>query len=222
MDESSKKVQGFAVAAAFAVRAAAISAYLLQLTCLAGLALADATPHGNGTPTKWTVPRTGYEILIGASVLDPASGLPPLALLRAIVSWLSRETGLPNTNDLPRVAFATPMQMSALRYAFVVSDPDHDSMDGSAEVVSLYDSVNRTILLPLGWTGKSPAELSELVHEIVHHLQTAAGLKYGCPEDREAPAYEAQEKWLEPFGTSLVEQFGIDGLTLLARTHCLM
>ena len=85
-----------------------------------------------------------------------------------------------------------------------------------------YNTIERTILLPAGWSDRTPAESSILIHEMVHHLQTEAGLKFDCPEEREAPAYEAQQGWLGRFGTGLAEEFGIDRLTLLVRTHCAM
>jgi hypothetical protein len=62
--------------------------------------------------------------------------------------------------------------------------------------------------------------LSVLVHEIVHYLQDVAQLRYSCPQEREALAYEAQERWLGLFGTSLEAEFDIDRLTLLVTTRC--
>ena len=59
------------------------------------------------------------------------------------------------------------------------------------------------------------------MHEAVHHLQNTAGLTYACPQEREALAYQAQEKWLGLFGRSLASEFQIDGLTLLVNTKCL-
>ena len=91
---------------------------------------------------------------------------------------------------------------------------------GRREVVSVYDTLQGVILLPDGWTGRTPAGLSVLVHEMVHHLQTVAELRYACPAEREKLAYEAQERWLEQFHTSLEREFGIDKLTLLVSTNC--
>jgi len=85
--------------------------------------------------------------------------------------------------------------------------------------VVLSDST-RTIYLPDEWTGSTPAELSVLVHEMVHHLQNLAGLKYECPQAREKLAYTAQERWLGLFGHDLAQDFELDGFSLLAKTKC--
>jgi hypothetical protein len=58
------------------------------------------------------------------------------------------------------------------------------------------------------------------VHELTH-LQNAAGLSDDCPEAREAPAHRAQARWLELFGTSLADEFGLDATTILLRTRCM-
>jgi hypothetical protein len=74
--------------------------------------------------------------------------------------------------------------------------------------------------LPDQWTGRSAAELSVLVHELVHHLQEAAELRYECPAAREQLAYAAQERWLGLFGLSLSSEFDIDPFTLKISTEC--
>lgn len=55
----------------------------------------------------------------------------------------------------------------------------------------------------------------------MHHLQNAADQVHACPGAREKPAYEAQDRWLEQFGTSLSGEFGLDPMTLLVRTSCM-
>jgi hypothetical protein len=68
--------------------------------------------------------------------------------------------------------------------------------------------------------GGSSAEMSVLVHEMVHHLQNQVQLKYRCPQEREKLAYAAQDRWLSHVGTSLEKEFGIDPFTLLVKTNC--
>ncbi len=150
------------------------------------------------------------------------------ALLIAIVTWLSLNYGLPATADLPKVTFATPMEITLMHYqaftgparAQVIAAYNALPAGKRREVVSVYDTQSGVILLPYGWTARTPAELSVLVHEMAHHLQTVAKLSYACPEEREELAYQAQEKWLEQFGTNLEREFAIDDLTLLVSTHC--
>ena len=88
------------------------------------------------------------------------------------------------------------------------------------QVVAVYVDDDRMVYLPEDWTGSTPAELSVIVHEMVHHLQNEAGLKFACLEVREDVAFAAQARWLALFGTDLQTEFGIDPFTLLVRTNC--
>ena len=145
------------------------------------------------------------------------------ALLTAIVVWLSTSFDLPALYEPPRVEFLSAAQMVAQRYKPLI--PAERAINaqgdkGSSGIVAVYNDDTRTIYLPDGWAGRTPAELSILVHEMVHHLQNIAKLRHECPQAREKLAYEAQDKWLVLFGTSLEREFEIDGFTLLAKTSC--
>lgn len=151
-------------------------------------------------------------------------------LLTAIVTWLSVNLSLPAIYDHPRIEMASPETMHAVRYqgrssswparAPVSAGPDART-ERLPEVEALYDDATGTIYLTQGWTGETPAELSVLVHEMVHHLQNAAGLKYECAQAREKPAYVAQDRWLALFGRNLMEEFALDPMTVLVRTNCM-
>ena len=93
-------------------------------------------------------------------------------------------------------------------------------MENRPKVFALYDDTRDVILLPPYWTPVTPVDVSVLVHEMVHHLQNRAGLRYGCAEQREALAYAAQEKWLEQYGTNLKHEFAFDDLLLILQTTC--
>jgi hypothetical protein len=119
------------------------------------------------------------------------------ALLTAIVTWLSANYGLPANYDLAAVRFAAPMEIASIRYGAFGLERSGEAIaaynslpaDQRHSIVSVYDDKTKTIVLPVGWQGISPAELSELVHEMVHHLQKVADLTYACPQEREALAY---------------------------------
>lgn len=134
-----------------------------------------------------------------------------------IASWLSRHFALPATAGQPRIAFSPVEAMAVLRYGGAASST---SAGATADTVAIYVDADRTIHLPEGWTGNSPAELSMIVHEMVHHLQNQGGMKFACPEEREKVAYEAQQAWLALFGRDLSSDFGIDPFTVLVRTQC--
>ena len=135
------------------------------------------------------------------------------ALLTAIVTWLSFNFGLPAIYDHPTIELLPLTEIIEVRYG---------SIDSSRrrEVVSVYNDTTRSILLPDNWTGETPAELSILVHEMVHHLQNVGGLQYECAASREKAAYAAQEAWLALFGRNLLSEFEIDRMTLVVTTHC--
>ncbi|MDP2618776.1 MAG: hypothetical protein Q8P46_01135 [Hyphomicrobiales bacterium] len=151
-------------------------------------------------------------------------------LLTAIVTWLSINFGLPAIYEHPRVEFASAAKMAEVRYGRLASiRPDRVAAEAGHSappefghgVQAIYDDRSRTIYLPEGWTGATPAEVSVLVHELVHHLQNIAELKYDCSGAREKPAYRAQARWLEVFGKNLVDEFELDAMTILMRTSCM-
>jgi len=141
------------------------------------------------------------------------------ALLTAIVIWLSANFSIPANFELPHVEYAPSANMADIR-----SNHTHSAVELTqitSDVVALYDDKRRTIILPEGWSGTTPAELSVLVHEMVHHLQNVSGDEFECVGARERPAYLAQDKWLKQFGRSLESEFKIDMFTIVARSVCM-
>jgi hypothetical protein len=136
------------------------------------------------------------------------------ALLTTIVTWLSINFGLPAIYDHPTITLLPATQIAEVRYGTV------NSID-SREVVAIYNDEKHEIFLADSWAGKSPADLSVLVHEMVHHLQNVGGLKYECPESREKLAYDAQNAWLGLFGQNLSAEFELDQMTLKLATRCM-
>ncbi len=130
-------------------------------------------------------------------------GAPEQTLMRVMATWISFEFDLPRVDDLPDIAFAPAMRMAGLRYRDVPSDrwngnPAETVVGGfRPEILAVYDDEAQTIYLPEAWTGETPADLSILVHEMVHHIQNLAGISYECPEAREALAFAAQENGLQ-------------------------
>ncbi len=153
------------------------------------------------------------------------------ALLTVIVTWLSVTFGLPEIHEPPQVEFVSEQRMAEVRYERLGADWPHKKHPSKEEepvkarighgVHAIYDDRSRTIYLAEGWTGTTPAEVSVLVHEMVHHLQNLGGLTYDCAGAREKPAYQAQARWLELFGQSLPGAFQLDPMTILVRTNCM-
>jgi hypothetical protein len=153
-----------------------------------------------------------------------SSGQPALT---AIETWLSLQFDLPRAERHPRIEFARPDQIAALRYRGFLANSKNErpasapsGEPAQSDTVAVYSDVDETIYLPEGWTGSTSTEQSVLVHEMVHHLQNLGGLKYECPQEREKLAYKAQDRWLSLFGHSLEHDFELDGFSLLVKTKC--
>jgi hypothetical protein len=151
-------------------------------------------------------------------------------LVSVLMAWLVANLDLPQTQDLPRVEIVSAAKMAEVRYSRlasihadrVASEAGRSApTDVGQDVHAMYDDFVRTIYLPKGWSATSPADVSLLVHELVHHLQNVAAEKFDCPQAREKSAYRAQSRWLELFGTSLEREFEIDAMTLLVRSNCM-
>jgi hypothetical protein len=149
-------------------------------------------------------------------------------LLAAVVLWLSANFPLPATSHYPHIEFVPAAEMAALRYGSLLGGQRQEiaaintasASEPVRKIVAIYSDRTKTIFLPTGWTGRTPAELSVLVHEMVHHLQNKAGIVYECPMGREKLAYQAQEQWLQLFGQKLESEFDVDPMTLLVTTSC--
>jgi len=151
-------------------------------------------------------------------------------LMILIASWLSIHFGLPPYQEPPAIAFATAAEMADLRADRVAAHaPNPAAIDArrivpdgaSHDVHALYDSLSDTIYLPADWEPASPADVSILVHELVHHLQAQSGAKFACPQERERLAYKAQARWLEQMGETMETAFDLDPMTILVRSNCM-
>jgi len=153
------------------------------------------------------------------------------ALLTAIVIWLAANYELPAVFNHPRIEQVPSVEMTTLRYKGLLTAHRREisviptqeaSYKKMRDLVAIYNDSTNTIYLSDKWAERTPAELSVLVHEMVHHLQNKAGIVYECPAEREKLAYEAQDKWLGLFGRTLESEFEINGLALLISTSCAM
>lgn len=141
-----------------------------------------------------------------------------------IAVWLSVNFELPAVDKPPRIEFASPVRINALRYRGIIKgqmSQDLAAPNAGSQTVAIYLDDTFTIYLPSGWTGKTPAETSMLVHEMVHHIQNVARIKHDCLQAREKLAYAAQERWLRRFDLSLESEFDVDPFTVLVRTLCM-
>jgi hypothetical protein len=170
---------------------------------------------------KVEIPGTGFELTIDDRK-DPLNDLITPSLLSAISTWLVNQFDLASSDSQPRIEVATPQKLATLRYRGLMSSMTSNQVNAAErDTVAIYVDTERTIILSSEWTGSRVAYLSVLVHEMVHHLQNLAGLKYECPQAREKLAYKAQNRWLGLFAHSLEEDFGLDGFSLLPKISCM-
>jgi hypothetical protein len=158
---------------------------------------------------------------------NPRAGavLVAQSLFEEVVSWICENFDLPITQNRPNIRFATKAELTLMRIldrtqwdGFV---PNKTESSAERHVVAVYDTQSQTIYLPENWSGKSAADQSILVHEMVHHLQKLAGMRFECPAAREKVAYLAQDKWLERFGLSLEREFELDMFTVVVSSACM-
>jgi len=148
------------------------------------------------------------------------------ALLDQIGAWIAANFGLPPTKQLPDVKFVPQSRLIEIRYrdrqqAQKMSGVRRaGTSKGANAIVALYDASGPTIYVTNEWRDDNPADMSVLVHEMVHHLQHAWRLHFDCLENRERLAYAAQDRWLVEHGLTLTEAFGVDSFTVLARSTC--
>jgi hypothetical protein len=211
----------------------AVANMIKTLVCVAAFAIVATGPVkaqelASPGPIERSEPKRTemHEILPDRTTNGPAVSLQPL--LTAIEAWLASQFDLPSVERQPNIELAHPGRIAALRYQGLLSGSRRDSAPNGAsdlssehDIVAVYADPTQTIYLPEGWTGTTATELSILVHELVHHVQNVAGLKYACAQEREKLAYAAQERWLGLFGHSLERDFELDGFSLLVKTRCM-
>lgn len=147
-----------------------------------------------------------------ATPVAPSTLRDAPSLLDTVMMWLAANFDLAIA-DAPALATVPDGELVAMRYG-------NGTAVRPGDVVAVYHDPGRTIYLSDSWTGSTPAEISVLVHEMVHHLQSASKMRFACPAEREVLAYRAQDQWLGLFGESLESAFGIDAATLLVGTVC--
>lgn len=194
--------------------------------CLLGATLTGVTSaaaEGNGLHNTWT-----HSASFGTQFIRNKDGAATIDTdqLEKIASWLVQNFNLPPSTRMPTVNFVDPAELIQIRYGIDNASQDVSSarQTGCGEeanaIVALYVAHGPIIYVTKEWRGDNPADVSVLVHEMVHHLQHAGQLHFDCPEARERMAYLAQDRWLADNGKSLAEMFGVDGFTVMARSMC--
>lgn len=157
------------------------------------------------------------EHLIGKNI-----EVPDTATLKSAAAWISAIFSLPDVQALPAIRRLPTGKAILANAGNLFGWLPEAFANSSREMIALYDDATKTIYLSDHWNGSTPAEMSVLVHAMVRHFQNVGGQRtYDCPEERNALPYDAQERWLGLYGTSLSEEFKIDRATLMLITQCI-
>jgi Domain of unknown function (DUF6647) len=204
-----------------------LKAFLCAIALLTLAMARSVNAQEPATSPSIQVPGTECDIVLDGAKFRRPANCSEQALLAAIETWLSVEFDLPIVRAHPRLKLVSPAEIAALRFKGLLSNPgtgiapnDHGTSSAEGDTAAVYHDATQSIYLPEGWSGSTPAELSVLVHEMVHHFQNVFGLKFECPQEREKLAYIAQDRWLAQFGQSLEGDFHIDAFSLLVKTQC--
>lgn len=196
---------------------------LLIVLTMTGMPAAEAACVLNGDAAAAGSPS----VLDRCNAPEPSDGRVLARQLDEIMRWIAERFDLPQAAERPAIVFEAPADLDRMRNGGFLNRPasqrapnaEHRSAQGN--VLALYNDVRRTIHLSEHWSGEIDEDMSVLVHEMVHHLQNMAGLRYGCAGERERLAYRAQAAWLRQFGKSLESEFGLDGLSVIVHSNCM-
>jgi hypothetical protein len=198
---------------------------LLIVLTITGMPIAKAACVMTGDATG-AVP-SGSAITDRCNAPEPPDGRVTADQLDEIMRWITERFDLPESGERPVIVFENPADLARMRNGGLATHPstqkapnaEHRSRRG--DVLAVYNDAKRIIHLSDDWTGANDTDMSVLVHEMVHHLQNMAGLKYICASGREDIAYQAQQAWLRQFDKSLESEFGLDAFTLFVRSRCM-
>jgi hypothetical protein len=137
--------------------------------------------------------------------------------LDAVAAWVAEYRGTDIPERLPLIVYLPHDRLVA---AFDAARQSAGSQ-ASTDLLAFYNSRTETIYLSSDWTGDSPAELSILVHEMVHHFQQVEAERFACGAAREKDAYAAQEAWLQERGLTLESALGTNPLFVLLVSNCM-
>ena len=111
---------------------------------------------------------------------------------KELIPWVSQQTGYPvkPAPDFTHVKdFGLKTKYGAERLS----------------IYAAYDGERQLIGLGPDWWGRTPLDLSALVHELTHHLQVGVAAVPTCIRDQEIEAYKTQLKYLAEFHPSATD-----------------
>jgi hypothetical protein len=133
-------------------------------------------------------------------------------LAAALLTWVVAKTGL-TAPALPPIA-----QVPSHRLVQIAFGPFPPMTTG---VSALYDRKTGKIYMRDGWNEHDLMDQSELLHELVHHVQSANNVPAACPAVHEGQAIALQVEWLREQGVDDPHKFlGINELYVMLVSSC--
>ena len=135
---------------------------------------------------------------------DPGKVQPDLVI--DLLGWIAASTNYDTISEPPEITFSQigdtiPYESGTA----VISDTLHGA----------YDWLNRRIILVQPWDPADTRDLSDLLHELAHHVQLT-NRSYECLQAPEWEAYKLQEAYLTENGIAS----GFDWLQIYFMSKC--
>ena len=145
-------------------------------------------------------------------------------IMMVLMTWASAQLGVVVPDTLPEVVFAPPTEIACIAKGIEAEDCPSEIDPTKMYARALYNTATRIMYLPNTFDSEKYADVSILVHELVHHVQTEYRLSYLCQGALERKAYDLQAKWLDDHGHDgwqvLETELDIDRFTTFIMTMC--
>ena len=127
------------------------------------------------------------------------------ALAWVLMLWIAWSSPLPLPDEAPRVGFMGEWTMRCQEWDRARGECGPESARSAPEIKAFYDPREKMIYLRWEWRPWKIRDLATLVHELVHHMQYAAGVDKTaeCKSALEVDAYGLQNRWVAAWGLPL-------------------
>ena len=124
------------------------------------------------------------------------------ALAWVLMLWIASVSPLPLPDEAPRVGFMGEWTMRCMAWDQARGECGPETAAATPEIQAFYDPLEKMIYLRWEWSPWTVRGLATLVHELVHHMQFAAGLDKTaeCKSALETDAYRLQNQWTALWG----------------------
>ncbi len=196
--------------------------YAYPRTLLIVLALTATAARAHATCLNTELATTGSGMVLDrCTAPEPPDGRVTAQQLDTMTQWITERFGLARPTERPSIVFESPGRLARLHGFENVETFRMSDRMRRPDLLAIYSDTKRAIYLSDDWTGTTQAQMSVLVHALVHHMQNASSLRYTCRGERAILAFQAQAAWLEQSGTSLESEFGLNLPSVITQGNCM-